>query len=392
MTESLALLIRKDKLIVLAAFLLAIAAVAGFHLFGNGATPQPPVGPPLRPSAVGEFRGVALQLHSGDPNHPYDQYVDEIATTGANTVMLVLAAYQENASSTSISIDARKVPTEARIRLLIAHAHRKGLRVVLMPVVLLENPRDKEWRGKIAPKNWASWWRDYRHIILSYARLAQETGVEVFMVGSELVSTERTHAEKWRALIASVRKAYSGRISYSANWDHYRPITWWNELDMIGMTTYYDLTGGEPATVPRLTEAWESIKDDILAWRKKYNRPILFTEVGWPNQVTCAQYPWDYYRSTDKPDPQAQANCFEAFFRTWIREKAVAGFIVWEWRNYPGQNTDPQKDTSYVPHGKPALDVIRKYYRYPSPNAATRPATRPAFPNRPRPRSRPSSE
>ncbi|HUS46791.1 MAG TPA: hypothetical protein VM098_01635, partial [Phycisphaerae bacterium] len=95
------------------------------------------------------------------------------------------------------------------------------------------------------------------------------------------------------------------------------------------------------------------------------NRPILFTEVGWPNQKTCAQYPWDYYRSPDKPDPTAQANCFEAFFQTWVGQKATAGFLVWEWRHHPDQKMD-EKDPSYVPVGKPAMKVISKYLNGPT--------------------------
>ena len=45
---------------------------------------------------------------------------------------------------------------------------------------------------------------------------------------------------------------------------------------------------------------------------------------------------------------------------------AVAGFIVWEWRSYPGQKIGP-KDPSYVPCGKKAMGVIRKYFQKPSP-------------------------
>jgi hypothetical protein len=161
-------------------------------------------------------------------------------------------------------------------------------------------------------------------------------------------------------------------LSYSANWDHYRPITWWQDLDIIGMTTYYDLTGGKKPTVELLKESWRPLKEKILKWKgANYpNHPILFTEVGWPNQATCAQYPWDYYRAMDKPDPEAQANCFEAFFAAWTDEPSVAGYLVWEWRNHPGHEIGP-KDPSYVPCGKPAQKVIESHYRA----ATTRKAT-----------------
>ncbi|MGB2820126.1 MAG: hypothetical protein WBF17_04040 [Phycisphaerae bacterium] len=391
---------RKDKLLILAVFVVLVCAAVGLQQFGwqdgltdRGSQPAPGVAPtvpgPLKPVNVDQFRGFSLQLQSHSPTHPYPTYISEIAATGANTVCLVVAAYQENCDSTSIFVDARRTPSDEQVQRLIGHAHKEGLRVVFMPIVLLENPRAGEWRGKIDPKNWDDWWEDYDNYILHYAHVAQAARAELLVVGSELVSTEKDHGNRWRGLIGRVRKVFKGHLSYSANWDHYRPVSWWDAVDIIGMTTYYDLTEGGKPTVERLLAGWRPIRKEILEWQRTINRPILFTEVGWPNQVTCAQYPWDYTRNPDKPDPTAQANCFEAFFRTWINEKAVAGFLVWEWRNHPNQKIGPE-ETGYVPCGKPALDVIRKYYQSPDPRSeTTQPTSAPATSPASRPATRP---
>jgi len=372
----------RDKMIVLGTFVAVLGAGLLLQLLrADGSDEVLTATAPARPSAAREFRGITLQLHSGWEEHPFEKYIDEIARTGANTIALVIPCYQENGSSTSIFLDLRKAPSDKRLKHLIAHARKRDLRVTLMPVVLLEDAREDEWRGKISPENWGRWWDNYTDIVTRYARIAESAGVEVFIIGSELISTE-TQTKRWCELIAKVRQAYRGRLCYSANWDHYRPVEWWDKLDVVGMTTYYDLTGGKQPTVERLMEAWEPIKKEILEWQGRINRPIMFTEVGWPNQDTCAQYPWNYYASTTA-DPQAQANCFEAFFRTWINEPSVAGFLVWEWRNHPKQNPGPD-DIGYLPCGKPAMDVIGKYFRMPSPNNPTTkpgkhpPATRPA--------------
>lgn len=371
---------RRDKIAVLLICLAAAAGLAALRMLHSG-DPQVVASDDtaVKPSASGEFRGACLQLHSGDDHHPWEQYIDEIASAGANTVGLIVAAHQENCASTSIFVDLRKTPTDQRLEGVIDYAHGRGLRVVLMPIVLLENPREGEWRGKIAPANWADWWEDYENYIMHYAWLAESAQAEVFMIGSELVSTEGD-PDRWRDLIARVRRAYHGRLGYSANWDHYKPVTFWDALDIIGMTSYHDLGDKTKPTVAELVASWQPIKAEILEWQKQVNRPILFTEVGWPNQVTCAKYPWDYYRSVDKPDPQAQANCFEAFFQAWAAEPAVTGYLVWEWRSYPGQVTDAKKDTSYVPCDKPAMNVISRYFRASpahdesTPASASRPA------------------
>jgi hypothetical protein len=358
----------RDKFIVAGITLAIVLAVWGFGGVRGGSDgwKSQPVygGPALAPVNVGEFRGFSLELHG--PDQPYDTYVDEIAQTGANSICMVIPGLQENAESTFIAIDARKVPSDARLKELIALAHKKKLRVLLMPIVLLEKPKSGEWRGVINPgegAKWPDWWQNYEDYIVHYAKIAQETNTEVFMVGSELISTEEKEKE-WRRVIRAARSVYRGLLSYSANWDHYKAVKYWDDLDMIGMTTYYDLTKGDKPTLDRLAQGWEPIKKEILDWRAKTvpAKPLLFTEVGWPNQVTCAEFPWDYYRSPDKPDMEAQANCFEAFFRTWIDDKNVAGMLVWEWRNYPGQKIGPD-DTSYVPCGKTSMDVIRKYFQ-----------------------------
>jgi len=378
---------QKDKLLIVLIFVAVVGAAVAIQQFrpfrpadkppdlAGGAPPVPP-SPPLKPVKVGQLRGFSLQLQTSSSKRPYEQFVSEIAATGANTVNLVVSAYQENCESTSIFIDGRRSPPDNRIKSLIAHAHDEGLQVVLMPIVLLENPRAGEWRGKINPRRWDDWWEDYDAYVLHYARVAQAGGADVFVVGSELVSTEKDHATRWRGLIRRVRGIYKGHLSYSANWDHYRPVKWWDAVDIIGMTTYYDLTGGKPPTVERLMAAWRPLRKEILDWQRTIGRPILFTEVGWPNQVTCAEYPWDYTRSPGKPDPSAQANCFEAFFRTWIEEEAVAGFLVWEWRNHPTQAIGPKADTGYSPCGKPALEVIKRHYQ--APERGSTPATAPA--------------
>ena len=130
------------------------------------------------------------------------------------------------------------------------------------------------------------------------------------------------------------------------------------------MTVYYDLVGEKKPTLEVLLEAWRPIKKEILAWREKIGRPIVFTEVGWPSQVGCAKEPWNYYASTT-PDPVTQDLCFKAFFKTWAGEKHVAGVLIWEWRNHPGQ-TGGLKDISYIPIGKPAMKTIQEYFRSPA--------------------------
>ena len=363
---------------VVALLLASLAVPHAFQALAERKTRDTvPLPPPLKPSPAGEFRGIALQLHSYYSGIPFEKYVEEIARTGANTICFSLAAFQENCASNSLFIEYRKVPSVERIAKLIKLAHDRKLRVVIMPIVLLENAGPTEWRGAIKPPQLQAWWDDYESYILFYARLAQECRAEVFLVGSELVSME-SETKRWRQLIGKVRKAYKGLLCYSANWDHYKDIEWWGDLDLVGMTTYHDLVGDKKPSLEVLMESWRPIREKVLAWQKKIRRPILFTEVGWPSQQGCAKEPWNYYGSKI-PDVATQARCFQAFFETWKNQKAVGGVLIWEWRNHPPSKSDEvPEECSFVPRGKPAMNVIQEYFKSPGALARLEATTSPA--------------
>src|SRR5690348_4199584 len=109
-----------------------------------------------------------------------------------------------------------------------------------MPIVLLESPKGNDWRGVIHPEVWEDWWDSYREMLHHYDTVAEKHHAEVFVVGSELVSTEG-QIEEWTRTIRQVRKDFHGQITYSANWDHYTTVPFWDQLDLMGMNSYYKL-------------------------------------------------------------------------------------------------------------------------------------------------------
>jgi hypothetical protein len=304
--------------------------------------------------------GMALQVDVA--TGLIDRYTDalrEIAELGSQSVLVSFNLYQEHAGSEHVGPHPEYTPQPDELRALLQMARALRLRVILMPKVLLSAPRGKEWRGKIKPPSWDAWFDQYRRQMVDIAEIAEETGVDVFLVGSELVTTEK-FTDKWKKIIADVRGVFSGRIGYSANWDHYKNIEYWDDLDLIGLTTYYKLADEPGPSVETLVESWKPIKKKILSWQQSRNRPILFTEVGWCSQEGAAIEAWNYYRSS-KCTPAAleeQKNCYEAFIESWGGEPAVGGVIWWEWTIYPGG----QNDYNYTPRGKPAEQVLRSWF------------------------------
>ena len=313
------------------------------------------------------YHGLAWQIHS---NHECvkraHRLFGEIADLGADTVLISNAGYQEHAGSESFHLKPPVSPSEAQWQEIFGSAHDNGLRVILMPIILLSDPRGTEWRGVIKPPNWDDWFDAYLDFVLHFARLAQRGDVEVLMVGSELISTER-FTDRWRSLIRKVRQVYHGKLSYSGNWDHYKVVEFWNELDLIGMTSYYKLSEQPSPSLASLIQEWKPIKQGVLRWQRAFGKPLLFTEVGWCSQEGASIEPWNYYYNQyggkgDHPLPpeamEEQRRCYRAFMETWRDTPEVGGGIWWEWNDGPGG----EKDFNYTPKGKPAEAELRNWF------------------------------
>ena len=168
---------------------------------------------------------------------------------------------------------------------------------------------------------------------------------------------------RWRRLIAEVRRVYHGRLLYSANWDHYQRVEFWDALDLIGLSGYYELTRTPEPTFEQLAERWSRVRDKILGWRRErgLDRPIVFTEIGYANRDGANMAPWDYSR-TGPPDPEEQALCYNAFIQAWHGVPELRGVYFYNWFGY-----DTIEDTGYSPRGKPAAKLIDVWYRHLSP-------------------------
>jgi hypothetical protein len=306
------------------------------------------------------YCGVAMQVQRIDLINEYEKNIDEIAALGADTVSIVVDARQENGSSSRIFIDVRMTPTPEQLLRLIGHAKGKGLRVVLMPIVLLDNPRGNEWRGTIRPDSWNDWWDSYRSMIHHYSWIAQVGGVDLLVVGSELVSTE-SRVDEWRRTINQVRREYKGQLTYSANWDHYNRVGFWDQLDLMGMNSYYKLGNNNLVPVTEIVSRWKEIQNDLLAFQRRIGKPLILLEAGWCSMKNAAHEPWDYTRTDQPVDVELQRKLYEGFFQSWWGNPSLGGFMLWEWP--PGEGG--LKDKGYSPENKPAQAVAREWLAKP---------------------------
>jgi hypothetical protein len=336
------------------------------------ATTEPPITGLANLTGLKPYCAIALQLQRVDWVDKYKKTIDEIAAEGADTVSLVVDARQEDSTSTFIYIDMRKTLTEPQLLDIINHAKSKHLRVILMPIVLLDNGNDSHWRGTLAPVDrfasdhastlpdgWAAWFDSYRDMMTHYATIAQQGNVDVLVVGSELVSAEE-QIDEWVKTIKLVRGIFKGQLTYSSNWDRYRKVKFWKYLDLVGMNSYWTLGIDEKVAPAVIASNWANIQRDMFDFLAEVHKPVILLEAGWCSLSNAAKDPWDYTQTQLDADPDLQRRLYEGFFQAWWNKPQLAGFCIWSF-NPDGDDTGK----GYSPQGKPAEDVIRDWLSKP---------------------------
>lgn len=296
-----------------------------------------------------------------------DTSMTNLRATGANWIAFPFLGYQQTLTSTTI-FKGELTPTDVQLIHDIEKAHSLGLKVMLKPQmrVVDSDPTDVNnpiGKAFTSSQEWDAWFLSYQTFIDHYADIAQAEGVELFCVGTELWGTAY-QSSRWRDVIASVRIHYHGPLTYSALHSGTTPgeevsISWWDALDYLGVSAYYHLTEQESPTLNELNTAWTPYVDMLSSWASKWEKPVLFTEVGYRDIDRSAWMPGDYWTQR-LASPEQQAQAYQAVFDNFWNQPWFAGMFWWEWLTDPDQGLPPNID--YTPHNRPAEQVLRSWY------------------------------
>ncbi|HET7293467.1 MAG TPA: hypothetical protein VFM88_13660 [Vicinamibacteria bacterium] len=251
--------------------------------------------------------------------------------------------------------------TDAGLVATARWARERGLRTLLKPHLWVR----RAWVGELemqSEEDWRRFFASYEAFILHYARLAEAHGMEALAVGTELPRASRRTAD-WVRLVARVRAAYRGRLTYCANWHEAEDVGFWSVLDFVGVQAYYPLRVGA-ARVETIRRAWDPIVNRLEALHDRTGKPIVFTEVGYKSLRGSLAEPWRW--GTDgEADYALQRDAYAAMFASVWERPWFGGAFIWKWHPDLGAPTTPPlgRERDFTPQGKPALDVIRSYYR-----------------------------
>lgn len=286
--------------------------------------------------------------------------LDQLKTTRIDTVMVVPTWYMKNVVSNEVYQDRIKSVTAEDLRKVLGLAKKRGFRTTLKPHIDVANG---DWRGMIKPGNPNEWFMSYGRYLVCMAKIAEKERCSLLVIGTELKPISPLYKEKWFALIDEIKRYYKGPITYAANWDEYRNVSFWEKCDLIGIDAYFPLSNKANPTLEELTAAWRNngkvrYLDELESWHKRWRKPIVFTETGYVSWDYAAQHPWKYVGHRPY-NGKLQANCYQALLNATKKSKWLAGIFWWNWEPKPIKNAAGQ--TSLPPQGKPAENVLKNW-------------------------------
>ena len=202
-------------------------------------------------------RGVCLEhalgLEQGYLSRACDAQLGRLRGMGADWVALSPVGVMPSLRSPEIVPSAAGGPdaeTDEAVCEAAARAHARGMRVWLTPRLSAHGPVADLALGAA---DWNAFFARYREFILHQALLAQRERIEGLMVGCELASATARDPERWRALIADVRRVYDGTLSYAARSDEVERVGYWDALDLVSVSFDQPLASKPTRDLSRLT-------------------------------------------------------------------------------------------------------------------------------------------
>lgn len=338
----------------------------------SSAAEGPRSGAPLFDRAI---RGVTLgpiesrvQPGRGYGSARFAETLREVEGLGANWVSLTVFGRVWDLRSRRVepSFEAPLAETTDAVCRSVTMAHARGLRVLLVPHIWVETGG---WRAELEPGEGASfdeWTRSYERFVSHWADVSERCGVDLFAAGVELRFwvTDARRAPSFRSMLGRLRTRYTGPVTYAANWDDVGDTLVLSELDVVGINAFYPLHWEKGATPEQLRRGGERAAEEVEILRRRYGKPVLFSEFGYTTRPDTAIEPWLWPEQLPGVvvDQNAQAIAYAALLSASLERRSLAGLFVW--RMYADvADLSQEPEFGFSPWGKIALSVLVDAFR-----------------------------
>jgi hypothetical protein len=298
-------------------------------------------------------RGLSLDLFLAEVDEAqratYGAWLDQATQLGATDLELVVQWSQLDAAATEIAPSATMTVDDEFLAWLLDQAHQHQLRVLVTPVIELEQVSATPQRRTLSPSDPARWFWSYHRFLLHYARIAEAHHATCYAVGADLPDVLVQDAAAWSGLIKDVRKAFKGKLTYAANWESFDKVPFWGEVEEVSLAGVGELW----------TSAARANHEAVLAQRlrefgKRQKRTVLLSNLRSASSSAAG---------ADKRGSMEQLDTVRGLYQRLQADSSVAGVYVAMSRPLPPAQSAP-------PHvGSAAAQVLRHWYTRSRPKA-----------------------
>ncbi|WP_430429482.1 glycoside hydrolase family 113 [Maribacter litoralis] len=240
----------------------------------------------------------------------------------------------------------------------VSMASDMGMYTLLKPQIYVGG----SWPGGIDMPTDAQWdkFHDYYYRwIRHYAFLAEIHEMDALCIGVEFTKATLAQPEAWREMIKKTRALYSGQLTYAANWGaEFENITFWDDLDFIGLNSYYPLSKKDNPTNEEMSLQFDTVKTKIKKVYDHFKKPIVFTEIGFRS----IDAPWKnpHAEADDTINEEAQQRAYEVIFKGIENEPWCQGILWWKFPSYIEYRGE--HNNAFTPNNKLAEETVRDWF------------------------------
>ncbi len=306
------------------------------------------------------------------------QQIDRMKEMNIEWVCVVAIVMQDTFASTRQYRDFKMTPADDELRDIIDYIHAKGMKAQLRPML-------ECWDGAqrlqinfpaectIIPgkpmNHWGRWFESMTERTLHYARVARRAGCEAFGLDSELCYTVG-QINYWKQVVAAARSEFSGHLTtgHTPAVDFLKELSnkghWFYDLDSLGVSFYHPVSDAPGASLEQMREKLKPWLEHYRKVAALYGKPFYLSECGCCSTAGATANP----AGAANPggyDGNEQARFLDAVLDTFWSEPWWMGFYWWKWdeqNDRPWFRDDPRGDKGFTLDGKPAAEVLKKWY------------------------------
>jgi hypothetical protein len=244
----------------------------------------------------------------------------------------------------------------------IVHSAYEAKKMEMFSILKPQVYVGSSWPGAIEMLNlndWEKFFDYYYRWIRHYAFLAEIHGMDALCLGVEFTNATLTHETEWRDIIRKTRGLFRGKLTYAANWgEEFENIGFWDELDFIGLNSYYPLSKKDHPSDGELRAQFDTVKTKIETVYRKFKKPIVFTEIGFRS----IDMPWKnpHAEGDNSFNEEHQERCYRIIFEGLENEPWCKGILWWKFPSY--LEYQGIENSAFTPNNKKAETTVRKWF------------------------------